>query len=142
MEVLQRCSRLQGVDVRLCKALNHARSVTLGAPELLAPPSRPHKLAQRLAPEVIEQIIVDYLAGSSTRKLGLKYGLHKNSILGLLKRNDVSKPRTKITDEQVDQALKLFRDGHSLVKAAQQLGLASTTMVRAFQRRGLPTRHG
>jgi AraC-like DNA-binding protein len=142
VEVLQRCSRLQGVDNRLCKALTYARSVTADAPTLEAKPSQAHKLSQRLTPEVIEQIIADHAAGSSTRKLGLKYDLHRNSVTRLLQAEGVTRPRTRITDEHVEQAKNLFNEGLSVAKAAQQLGIAPTTMTRAFQVRGLPTSHG
>lgn len=139
--MLQRYSRQQAVAKRLSKTTSYARSVTTDV-DSHAWESQPriHKLDQRLSLETVEALFADYLAGMSSRAVAEKYGIQKNSVLGLLKRHGVARPRTVVTDEQADQAVQLLQSGIALKPAAELLELAPTTLARALQSRGLPTR--
>jgi hypothetical protein len=129
------------VSDRLCKALKYALTVNLDdhspAPE---PCPRVHKLSRRLSRETVQALISDYEAGLRGKALAEKYGVQKNSVLGLLKQHGVARNRTVVSDEQATQATALLNAGLALGKVAKQLGLAETTLFRALQSRGLPTR--
>jgi hypothetical protein len=104
------------------------------------PVPRVHKLELRLAPETVAALIEDYLGGMPSRACGQKFGLAKNSVLGVLKQHGVSRPRIEISDEALDQAVNLLARGVALKPIAEGMGLAPSTLQRALQSRGLPTR--
>jgi hypothetical protein len=141
VEVLRRYSRQQAVADRLCKALEYALTVSF---EAAPPPARPvpkiHKLSQRLSLETVVALIADYEAGLKGKALAEKYGIQKNSVLGLLKQHGVARDRTVVSDEQAAAAVALLTAGVALKRAAEQLGIAPTTLGRALRARGLPTR--
>jgi hypothetical protein len=53
-------------------------------------PKRPsYKIILRLGPEVIKNMIADYLAGASTRQLARDYGVAKTSVVNVLRRQGI-----------------------------------------------------
>jgi hypothetical protein len=141
VEVLRRYSGHPTVTKQLLEAHSYAQTVTIRkcrASRPVLPP--PRKLSQRLPEELIEQLGADYIAGASTRKIASQYKIAKTSVIRLLEKQGIVRPRSRITDEQVSEALGLFRAGLSVKAASLKLGIATTTLVSAFRSRGLPTR--
>ena len=58
---------------------------------------RIHALERRLARQDFDQILVDYLAGKSSRQLAHEYNLSKTSVLRILHRWGVVRPRGDTT---------------------------------------------
>ena len=58
---------------------------------------RIHALERRLRREDFDQILVDYLAGKTSRQLGRQYGLSKSSVLRILHRYGVVRRRGDTT---------------------------------------------
>jgi hypothetical protein len=141
MEVLSRYSKQQNVSDRLCKALEYALTVSFDAlPKPTEPPPKIHKLRDRLPLETVEALIEDYRAGLKGAALAEKYGIQKNSVLGLLKQHGVDTHRPTVTNEQCKKAVELLQSGLALGKVSSELALAYTTLARALSSRGLPTR--
>jgi hypothetical protein len=83
VEVMTRYSnhvKLMSWLVNLQRELD--RQAPVQRPATIAP--RVHKLERRLAPEVFDQIIRDYQAGSSSNQLMRDYKLGKGTVLRIL----------------------------------------------------------
>jgi hypothetical protein len=142
VEVLRRYSGHPTVTKRLLETHSYAQTVTIKnhrTPQPVRVPAR--NLLRRLPEELVEQLAADYIAGASTRQLASQYGIAKTSVIKLLEKQGVVRPRSRITDEQVAEALEHFQSGLSVKAASIKLGIATTTLASAFRRRGLPTRH-
>jgi hypothetical protein len=86
-------------------------------------------------------MIVDYQAGASSRELAAKYDLPKSSVLILLRNEGVVRPPPRISDEQVESASALIRQGKSVAIVADELGLAVRSLYHQLKVRGLPTKY-
>ncbi len=142
MELLGRYSRESGLHQKLDRAWQHAQTIPTKDLTLLPPPVvRPRQLSRRLSAEQITNMITDYQAGLSSRQVADRYDISKQSALKILRQHQVTRPRSRITDERVYKAKALFDQGLSVAKAANKLGIPATTLTRAFRKRGLPTSH-
>jgi DNA-directed RNA polymerase specialized sigma24 family protein len=63
-----------------------------------------------------------YKAGATTSELGMEFGCHRTTIHSNLKATGVAMRRAKTTTEQVDEAVRLYRSGLSMVKVGGELG--------------------
>jgi len=102
--------------------------------------SPPRKLRSRLPRSIVSKIVADYQAGSSSRELSAKYELPKSSVLVILKKEGVTRPEVRLTDNQIEAAVRLIQDGKSVSIAATELDVAVRTLYHQLKVRGLPTR--
>jgi AraC-like DNA-binding protein len=90
--------------------------------------SPPRVLRERLPRSIISEMILEYQAGASTRDLAAKYDRSKTAVLNILKAQGVVRPRERITEQQIKKASRLIHRGHTINRAAAQLGVASSTL--------------
>jgi FixJ family two-component response regulator len=92
-------------EVELDVLLRSLGQVTPGPSQSLpeaTPTPRIHALERRLRREDFDQILVDYLAGKTSRQLAREYNLSKTSVLRILHRSGVVRRRgdtTSVVDE-------------------------------------------
>lgn len=80
-----------------------------------------HRLKRRLDPCAIRQIVKAYEAGATTPELCKRHGISKGGILRLLRENDATMRRQKLTDEQGAEAVKLYSEGLAMARVAERL---------------------
>lgn len=107
-------------------------------------PYVPIRGRQRLDPASIQQLATDYLDGTPTTQLIIKYHLGKGTVLRLLASEGVQMRRQSLTPEQILEGAQLYGSGLSLAQVGQQLGCDHCTVWRALRVAGIPMRdtHG
>lgn len=105
---------------------------------------RPFKLAQRLDTASKATIIARYRSGESSTSLAAVFGVSKNSVIKLLRDAGVPIRRQGLTNEQIDDAARLYEAGQSLAKIGRQLGVDHGTVWRQLKNCGVRMRdtHG
>jgi hypothetical protein len=74
-------------------------------------PRIPQRAEERLGPNGVAQLCADYGAGRSTKYLQRTYGLSQGAVLRLLDANGMPRRQRGLTDEQVQEAIKLYGQG-------------------------------
>ena len=104
--------------------------------------SRPqrYKLDQRLDASAPAQVVADYEAGMPTTQLTVKYGLSKASVLRLLHEAGVEMRRQPFSEQELDEAVRLYASGLSTAAIGAQLGAHPSKVWRALRARGVALR--
>ena len=139
MEVVQRYSKhdLTGGLDRLRATL--AAGIGRRRPDSWSRPQR-YKLDQRLDASVAAEVVADYEAGMPTTHLTVKYGLSKASVLRLLHEAGAEMRRQPFSDEEVNEAARLYASGLSVAAIGLRLGAHPSKVWRALKARGVPLR--
>jgi hypothetical protein len=101
---------------------------------------RRFKLDQRLNASVPPQVVADYEAGMPTTQLTVKYGLTKASVLRLLHEAGVELRRQPFSEQELDEAVRLYASGLSTAAISAQLGAHPSKVWRALKARGVALR--
>jgi transposase-like protein len=104
------------------------------------PRPRVHRLAQRLAPEVLEELIQTYRDGTPTTHLAVTYQLSKTTAAKLLRDHGVPLRRQGLTAEQAEQAVELYESGLSLAQCGEKLGVHPSGVHVELKRTGVVMR--
>lgn len=110
------------------------------SPAARQPQAQPRRLHFRLTEDVRQALVEDYLNGIPTTELTSKYSLGKGSVLQILEDAGVSMRRQGLGEAEIDEAVRLYQSGLSLVRVAKSLDSAPTTVNRALQARGVRLR--
>jgi Helix-turn-helix domain len=102
--------------------------------------SKPHKLDQRLQPDVISELLAEYEAGMPTTQLAALFDLSKGAVLTLLHEAGVSMRRQPLTDKELADARQLYESGLSLVAVGERIGRHHTTVHLSLRRAGVVMR--
>lgn len=140
MEVVQRYSKhdLTGVGLdrlgaTLAAGTRRRRSDTRSR-------SQRYKLDQRLDASVPAQMVADYEAGTPTTQLTGKYGLSKASVLRLLHEAGTEMRRQPFTEQELDEAVRLYASGLSTAAIGAQLEAHPSKVWRALRDQGVALR--
>ncbi len=109
-------------------------------PESITPlPTR-----KRLSSAERAEIVTAYLdQGATARELAVRFGASKICILDVLHRSGVTLRFQGLSNEQLEEAVRLYRVGDSCPTNGQQLGVAAGTVRRGLERSNVPLRqHG
>jgi DNA-directed RNA polymerase specialized sigma24 family protein len=99
--------------------------------------SRPQKLARRLDAETVRAVVEAYEAGSTSRQLAEQFGLARNSVLTLLRKQGVSIRYPRLTAEQCAEIVRLYESGLSQVEIAHRFGCDPGNVWHVLERAGL-----
>jgi hypothetical protein len=96
----------------------------------------------RLGPADIQRLIAAYADGSSVLQLAARFNIHRTTVLAHLERNGVPRRRSgpKLSDEDVDEAAVLYRDGLSLEVIGRHFLVAPDTIAKALRHVGVQIR--
>jgi hypothetical protein len=117
---------------------------SLDTPE---PPSikrdRPHR-ARQLGSDRIEQLIADYQSGATVYELATACGIDRRTVSDIVHRHDVPMRRRGLTDEQAEDAERLYHQGWSLARIGDRMDVAADTVRKHLLDRGVTMRdtHG
>jgi transposase-like protein len=103
-------------------------------------PPEPFKLTQRLKPDVIDQIIACYQAGEPSTAIATSFNISKGSVIRLVRNAAAAIRKQGLTQEQVEEAIKLYVDGKSLAWIGKHLRVDRGTVWRQLRKRGVKMR--
>lgn len=81
-----------------------------------------------------------YRTGAAVKELATRFGIHRTTVSQHLDRNGVTLRRRGLDDEQVDQAVHLYRRGWSLARIGAHLEADAHTVRSALRARGVQMR--
>lgn len=137
MEVLRRYSRYPKPPELSQEVARRSSTVSTSPPPVR---NRVHKLEQRLAPEVIAQLVAEYEAGTPTTKLTEQFGLSKGAVLKLLHEAGASMRQQALSERELAEARLLYESGLSLVAVGERVSRHHTTVHLALRRAGVAMR--
>ena len=106
--------------------------------------NRLHSLEDRLSEETVARIVADYQRGVPSTQLARSLGGGKAGVLGILRDHGVQLRMRPMTDNEVEEAVRLYEQGWSLARVGRQLGRDHSAIRDALERSGVPRRdtHG
>ena len=106
-------------------------------PEL---PERPPKQAQRrLDAEGVAELVAAYAAGGRVKKLATQFGIHRDTVHNILKRQGVLRP-PGIQPDELPEVVRLYEEGWSMARLAAELDVSPSTVNRALRKAGASIR--
>jgi transposase-like protein len=86
-------------------------------------------------------VVAGYQSGQTMTSLAAEYGVKRESISKLLRREGVEiRLRRQMSQEQIDEAVRLYRSGLSLQQIGTRLGWDHNTIYRHLKKRGVTMR--
>jgi len=101
--------------------------------------SKPGRM-KRLSEEQVQQLIEGYEAGVTVYQLGAQFGIARQTVSKILKRQGVTMRMRGLTPEQIDEAVRLYEDGWSLARIGDHYRVDSTTVWHRLRERGVRMR--
>lgn len=95
---------------------------------------------RRLSPAEMEALVADYEAGARICELAQVYDVHRTTVARHVAR--AGKTRPVMTDAQIDESVRLYREGRTLHNVGQRLGVADQTIRRVLVERAVTIRAG
>jgi len=85
-------------------------------------------------------LVQAYLAGASIKDLTEQYGIHRLTVSKILKRHDVELRKRRLTEDEVDLAVRLYEQGMSQARIADQIGASPDGVRYQLLKRGVTMR--
>jgi hypothetical protein len=97
---------------------------------------------RRLSEATVDELVEEYLAGSSIDSLANDRQVNRTTVMGHLERRGVERRRTarKLTDGAVSKAAARYESGESLKIVAVKFDVDARTLAREFRRTGVRIR--
>lgn len=91
--------------------------------------------ARQLDSQQVQELISGYAAGATVYQLGDRFDIDWRTVSQILQRHDVPMRRRGLSPEQIDEAVRLYGEGWSLVRIGER---PARTAGRPEQRRRKP----
>jgi len=101
---------------------------------------RRHLVASRLGPEAIRDIVDRYSRGVPALKLADEYGISPWAVRSLRADAGVELQVTRVDQDIVREAVRLYESGQSLASVGQRLGRSPSTINRVLSQQGVALR--
>ena len=97
---------------------------------------------RRLSVQEASQLAGRYQGGATVKELAQVFGIHRTTVLALLKRQDVGRRASvrRLTDADVANAACHYKQGMSLKVVGAMFGVNAETLRREFRKANLPVR--
>lgn len=129
--------------------LRALRGLLAALPSPTAPlPERKRKpksnRAKRLKDDQEAKLCQAYEAGTTRRQLADDFGISPKTVTAILKRQGVKSRWRKLTEADIDEAVRLYSQGLSLERVGERLGVNGGTVSYQLNKRGVQMRdsHG
>jgi N-acyl-L-homoserine lactone synthetase len=106
---------------------SHSRSVSRAADKV---PAAPRLHMTRLDAPATAELIAAYLAGARLKDLAGLFGVHRTTVSSILARHGVELRPVGMSLDQVDHAARLYREGWSLARIGEKVGVDDMTVRR------------
>ena len=99
---------------------------------------------KRLTPDDIASVVASYQDGQTTIRLAEQFGVDRRTISKVLTDASVSLRGRPLSEQQIDEAVVLYKSGLSLAKVGKVVGAQARTIQLRLRERGVTTRdtHG
>jgi len=104
------------------------------------PPDGSRKVQRRLAPEEIEELVANYLAGATAVALAGKHSVHRTTVLALLERHRVSRRGRVLTPHHIERAVSSYASGRSCASIGKELQVNPETVRQTLLKAGVAMR--
>lgn len=126
--------------VELEKLAQQARTPPSG-PALLESAGTPTRsLRRRLAPQVIEELIIRYTAGEAIRALSREYSVSRSGLRQLLQGEGVALRKQGITPEDAKNAVRLYETGLTITQVVERIGYSYYAIRTMLHEQGVALR--
>jgi len=132
----------QGEPDRLADVLNRAQSSAPRRPAKTDTKIQVRRLDRRLSATTVAELVAAYEAGASTPELCTRYKLSKGGVLKLLRQAGVEIRHRGLSDQQVQQAEQLYREGCSYAEIGRRIGKAKSSVREVVLKRHKGTTEG
>jgi len=88
----------------------------------------------------VRQLIERYQSGATVYELGDQFGIERRTVSAILHRHGVPMRRRGLSEEQIDDAVRLYNQGWSLARIAARMDVAAGTVRQRLHERGVPIR--
>ncbi|RSM35572.1 helix-turn-helix domain containing protein [Amycolatopsis balhimycina DSM 5908] len=116
-------------------------------PELTIEPPTPRHSAStnsnrrfRLDNDQTQQLIAAYQAGSTVYQLAAQFDIERRTVSAILHRHNVPMRRRGLTDNQIDDAERLYQQGWSLARIGNRMDVTADTVRARLLERGVAMR--
>lgn len=92
------------------------------------PPAVSYKTARQLRPAEVDELVVAYRAGASTRELGVRFGVYRTTVGRHLQARGIDTRAPALRLEDVKAAAELYRAGWTLDKIAKRYSVGNNTV--------------
>lgn len=92
----------------------------------------------RLSQPEVKALLADYEAGQQVGELARAYGIHRTTVSAHVAR--AGKTRQRLTEAQVEEAIRLYEQGQSLRVVGQYLDVSDKMVRRALHDSGVTVR--
>jgi transposase len=89
-----------------------------------------------LTPDEVSELVAEYEAGMPVRALAARFGLHRGTVLQVVKRSGVTRRLAYSTPAQRKHAAALYEQGYSLSQVAKRVGVSAPTVKAAVLAEG------
>lgn len=105
-----------------------------------AQPAQQRQVQRRLTAEQVAQLAREYEAGEDMTVLAARWGLHRTTVAGHLRRAGVLLRRQGVPIERLEEAVRLYGEGWSCQRLAERFGCDDETVRQALRRAGVRLR--
>jgi DNA-directed RNA polymerase specialized sigma24 family protein len=84
----------------------------------------------------VEELIQGYLEGVPIDVLAERFSVDQSTVQKHARRHDLPRRSPRLGPNQIKEAITLYTEGQSLLKLADQFGVASETVALALRRAG------
>lgn len=116
-------------------------------PELtIQPPAPRHSLSTdsnrsyRLGEDQTQHLITSYQTGSTVYELADEFGIERRTVSAILHRHEVPMRRRGLTNEQVEDAERIYEQGWSLARIGDHMDVTADTVRKRLLERGVTMR--
>jgi hypothetical protein len=104
----------------------------------------PYYPRRHLSASEIDEIIAGYLAGSTARELGDRWGVHRSTVAAFLKGRGVKLRNRPLDEAEVSAAIRLYQSGLSLATVGDRLDRDPNSVRLVLLKAGISRRdsHG
>jgi len=97
---------------------------------------RRQKIRRKLSGEEISELVQGYRVGLTVYELATQFGIHRETVAGILEREGVPRRRRPLSPSQIERASILYGSGWSLAQVGAELGCDPSTVWRTLAKIG------
>ena len=101
---------------------------------------RSQRRAQRLTAEELAELVAGYLAGAQAKELARRFQVHHHTVADVLERSGLQPSATGPGVRPGGSTIQLYRDGWSLARLGEELGVTANTVRRYLLMAGVVMR--